>query len=429
MVKEGETRFDVQGWAARDESGVLSPFNFTRRFLLTYVTDLRTLSVKNFISGFNLGIQVESVVNSAPKFLCFCRPSCNYWAAAEKSNPNPGETKKRPTGPHDITFEVAYCGICHSDLHLLRNDWKSSTYPMVPGHEIVGIVTEVGKDVKDFIVGDRVGVGCMVGSCHACDFCGTEQEQYCEKAIWTYNSVDIDESSTFGGYSTLMVCNERFVLKVPKNLPFDATAPLLCAGITVYSPLKHFRMTEPGKRLGVVGLGGLGHMAVKFGKAFGLEVTVISMSPNKEKEARQVLGADHFLISKDEKQMQDATKSMDYILDTVSALHPMEPLLNLLKVNGKLVIVGLPQNPVQFAAISVMFGRRFVGGSAIGGIKETQEMLDFCGEHNIYCMIEKIPMDYINTAIRRLEKADVKYRFVIDVVGSFKRNDDEEDVL
>eukprot|EP01018_Ginkgo_biloba_P015602 Gb_09488 [translate_table: standard] len=361
MVKEGETQFDVQGWAARDESGVLSPFNFTRR----------------------------------------------------------------PTGPHDVTFEVAYCGICHSDLHQLRNEWKSSTYPMVPGHEIVGTVTEVGKEVKGFNVGDRVGVGCMVGSCHGCDSCAKEQEQFCEKVIWTYNSVDIDGSPTFGGYSTLIVCNERFVLKVPENLPFDAAAPLLCAGITVYSPLKYFRMTEPGKSLGVVGLGGLGHMAVKFGKAFGLEVTVISTSPSKEKEAREVLGADHFLISKDEKQMQNATKSMDYIIDTVSAPHPMEPLLNLLKVNGKLVIVGLPEKPVQFAASSVVFGRRFVGGSLIGGIKETQEMLDFCGEHNIYCMIEKISIDYINTALLRLEKADVKYRFVIDIVGSFKRNDEE----
>eukprot|EP01018_Ginkgo_biloba_P015605 Gb_34699 [translate_table: standard] len=361
MTNEGETRFDVQGWAARDKTGVLSPFNFTRR----------------------------------------------------------------PTGPHDVTFEVAYCGICHSDLHQLRDEWKFSTYPMVPGHEIVGIVTEVGKEVKDFNVGDRVGVGCLVGSCHACDSCAKELEQFCDKVIMTYNGVDIDGSPTFGGYSTLMVCNERFVLKIPEILPFDAAAPLLCAGITVYSPLKYFGMTEPGTSLGVVGLGGLGHMAVKFGKAFGLEVTVISTSPSKEKEARQVLGADHFLISKDEKQMQDATRSLDYIIDTVSAPHAMEPLLNLLKVNGKLVIVGLPEKPVQFAAFSVVHGRRLVAGSSIGGIKETQEMLDFCGEHNIYCMIEKIPVDYINTALLRLEKADVKYRFVIDVAGSCERNDEE----
>lgn len=210
------------------------------------------------------------------------------------------------------------------------------------------------------------------------------------------------------------------MVKIPESLPFDAAAPLLCAGITVYSPMKYFQMTEPGMSLGVVGLGGLGHMAVRFGKAFGLQVTVISTSPNKEKEAKEVLGADHFLISKDEKQMQAAAKSLDYIIDTVAANHPLEPLLSLLKVNGKLVIVGLPEKPVQFAATSVVMGRRFVGGSLIGGVKETQEMLDFCGEHNISCMIEKISMDYVNTAMERLVKSDVKYRFVIDSAQSFK---------
>lgn len=349
-------RFNVEGWAARDESGILSPFNFTRR----------------------------------------------------------------KTGPHDVTFKIVYSGICHSDLHQIRNEWKGSQYPMVPGHEIVGTVVEVGSEVKIFSAGDRVGVGCMVGSCHHCDSCSKGQEQYCEKVIWTYGSTDVDGSVTFGGYSSLMVCNQSFVVKVPENLPLDAAAPLLCAGITVYSPMKYFQMTEPGKSLGVVGLGGLGHMAVKFGKAFGLKVTVISTSPSKEKEAREVLGADHFVISKDEKQMQGAAKSVDYIIDTVSANHPVEPLLNLLKVNGKLVIVGLPEKPVQFAAPAVVMGRRFVGGSLIGGVKETQEMLDFCGEHNICCMIEKIPMEYVNTAMERLVKGDVKYRFVIDAAPSLK---------
>lgn len=349
-------RFNVEGWAARDESGILSPFNFTRR----------------------------------------------------------------KTGPHDVTFKIVYCGICHSDLHQIRNEWKGSQYPMVPGHEIVGTVVEVGSEVKNFSTGDRVGVGCMVGSCHHCDSCSKGQEQYCEKVIWTYGSTDVDGSVTFGGYSSLMVCNQSFVVKVPENLPLDAAAPLLCAGITVYSPMKYFQMTEPGKSLGVVGLGGLGHMAVKFGKAFGLKVTVISTSPSKEKEAREVLGADHFVISKDEKQMQGEAKSVDYIIDTVSANHPVEPLLNLLKVNGKLVIVGLPEKPVQFAAPAVVMGRRFVGGSLIGGVKETQEMLDFCGEHNICCMIEKIPMEYVNTAMERLVKGDVKYRFVIDAAPSLK---------
>uniref|UniRef100_A0A0D6R6M3 Enoyl reductase (ER) domain-containing protein n=1 Tax=Araucaria cunninghamii TaxID=56994 RepID=A0A0D6R6M3_ARACU len=349
-------RVDSQGWAAKDESGILSPFNFTRR----------------------------------------------------------------KTGPHDVTLKIAFCGICHSDLHQIRNEWKKTQYPVVPGHEIVGIVTDVGTEVKKFRVGDRVGVGCLVGSCHYCDSCEKGQEQYCQKSIMTYNSIDVDGTLTFGGYSSLIVCNEKFVLKVPENLPFDAAAPLLCAGITVYSPMKYFGMTEPGNRLGVVGLGGLGHMAVKFGKAFGLHVTVISTSPKKEKEAKEILGADHFLISKDEKQMQDAAKSLDYIVDTVSADHPIPPLLNLLKVNGKMVVVGLPTKPLEIPAGSIIFGRRFVGGSLIGGIKETQEMLDFCGEHNISCIIEKIPIDYVNKAMERMEKGDVKYRFVIDNGDSFK---------
>lgn len=349
-------RFNVEGWAARDASGILSPFNFTRR----------------------------------------------------------------KTGPDDVTLKIVYCGICHSDLHQIRNDWKRSQYPVVPGHEIVGTVVEVGSEVKNFAAGDRVGVGCMVGSCQHCDSCSKEQEQYCEKVIWTYGSTDVDGSVTFGGYSSLMVCKQSFVVKIPESLPLDAAAPLLCAGITVYSPMKYFEMTEPGKSLGVVGLGGLGHMAVKFGKAFGLQVTVISTSPNKEKEAREVLGADHFLISKDEKQMQAAVKSVDYIIDTVSADHPLDPLLNLLKVNGKMVIVGLPGKSFQLAATAVVMGRRFVGGSMIGGVRETQEMLDFCGEHNISCMIEKISMDYVNTAMKRLVQGDVKYRFVIDSAQSFK---------
>jgi len=354
MVKPGES-CQVEGWAAKDDSGILSPFNFTRR----------------------------------------------------------------STGSHDVTFKVAYCGVCHSDLHQVRNEWKNSQYPMVPGHEIVGTVLEVGSEVKNFAVGDRVGVGCMVWSCQQCDSCSKDQEQYCEKVVWTYNSIYLDGSPTFGGYSSLMVCDQRFIVKIPENLPFDAAAPLLCAGITVYSPMHYFQMTEPGKSLGVVGLGGLGHMAVKFGKAFGLKVTVISTSPKKEKEAKEYLGADHFLISKDEKQMQDAAKSLDYIIDTVAADHPLLPLISLLKVNGKLVLVGMPEKPLSLPPVALTSGRKFVGGSAIGGIKETQEMLDFCGKHNITCMIENIPIDYVNTAMERLGKGDVKYRFVINVAESF----------
>jgi cinnamyl-alcohol dehydrogenase len=361
MVKEEELRrleVNVEGWAARDDSGILSPFNFTRR----------------------------------------------------------------KTGSHDVTFKVMYCGICHSDLHQLRNEWKKSQYPMVPGHEIVGTVIEVGSEVKYFAVGDRVGVGCMIWSCHHCVSCSEGQEQFCEKVVATYNSIDVDGSPTFGGYSSLMVCDQRFVVKIPGSLPFDAAAPLLCAGITVYSSMKYFQMTEHGRSLGVVGLGGLGHMAVKFGKAFELQVTVISTSPTKEKEAREDLGADHFLISKDQKQMQDAAKSLDYIIDTVSADHPLQPLLDLLKVNGKLVLVGVPEKPLYFHPATLIFGRRFVAGSLVGGVKETREMLDFCAEHNISCVIEKVPMDYVNTAMERLGKGDVKYRFVIDVDQSFSKS-------
>ncbi|KAH9317670.1 hypothetical protein KI387_019439 [Taxus chinensis] len=304
----GEKRFDVQGWAADDESGVLSPFNFTRR----------------------------------------------------------------KTGPNDVTFRIVYCGICHTDLHILRNEWHNSKYPLVPGHEIVGIVTEVGSEVQKFGVGDRVGVGCMVRSCHSCDPCEKGLEQFCDKVVLTYNGIDIDGSTTYGGYSSLM--------------PHDI--------------LWNERAREPSW---VVGLGGIGHMAVKFGKAFGLHVTVISTSPKKEKEAKEILGADHFLISKDENQMKEAAKTLDYIIDTVSADHPPAPF-------------------AQFAQNQWKAGRKFVGGSSIGGIKETQEMMDFCAEHKISCTIEKIPIDYVNTAIERLVKGDVKYRFVIDNAESFRGN-------
>ncbi|MCO5611649.1 hypothetical protein L7F22_065903 [Adiantum nelumboides] len=316
---------------------------------------------------------------------------------------------RRATGPQDVTFKISYCGICHSDLHQIRDEWGGSIYPMVPGHELVGVVTEVGAEVTKFKVGDRVGVGCMVSSCAECDACEKKVEQYCPRAVWTYNSRDAQGKPTYGGYSSLMVADEKFVLRIPDNLPLDGAAPLLCAGVTVYSPMCHFGMTEKGKHFGVVGLGGLGHMAVKFGKAFGLEVTVISTSPNKKAEAIDILGADHFLVSSDKEAMKKATKSLDYIIDTVSAVHALEPLLNLLTVNGKLVLLGIPEKPLQIQPGAVIFG------SLIGGIEETQEMLDFCAEKNITSMIEKIPMQYVNTAMERLAKSDVKYRFVIDV--------------
>ncbi|KAG0588411.1 hypothetical protein KC19_2G241100 [Ceratodon purpureus] len=312
-------------------------------------------------------------------------------------------------------MKVTYCGICHSDLHQIRNDWRGSVFPMVPGHEVVGVVKEVGSEVDDFKVGQLIGVGCMVHSCHSCESCDNGLEQFCPKVVWTYNSVDTDGTPTYGGYSGELVCNRKFVLRMPENLPPDAAAPLLCAGITVYSPMKHFGMTEKGKSFGLVGLGGLGHMAVKFAKAFGLKVTIFSTSPAKEKEARGILGADEFILSTDKEKMKAAEKTIDYIIDTVSAVHTLDDYLALLKTNGKIILVGVPESPLQLSPTSVIFGRRFVGGSLIGGVAETQEMLDFCGKNNITCMIEKIPMSYVNTAMERLQKNDVKYRFVIDI--------------
>ncbi|KAI5057596.1 hypothetical protein GOP47_0027989 [Adiantum capillus-veneris] len=322
---------------------------------------------------------------------------------------------RRETGPKDVVFKVMHCGICHTDLHQIRNEWQNSNYPMVPGHEMVGIVTEVGSEVAKFKVGDHVGVGCLVMSCGQCDSCEKKLEQYCPKAIMTYNSIDLDGTVTQGGYSTLMIVNENFVLRIPDSLPLDGAAPLLCAGITVYSPMSYFGMNEKGKHLGVIGLGGLGHMAVKFGKAFGLKVTIISTSPNKKEEALQNLGADNFLVSTDEDALKKASRSIDYIVDTVSAPHNLEQYLDLLTVNGKLVVVGVPPKPFEILPSTLIFGRRMVGGSLIGGIQETQEMLNFCADKNITCTIEKISADYINRAIDRLSKADVKYRFVIDL--------------
>lgn len=324
-----------------------------------------------------------------------------------------------------MTIEIVYCGICHTDLHFARNDFGQTIYPIVPGHEIAGIVTEVGSNAKEFFkVGDRVGVGCVVGACDSksCEGCSQNLQNYCPKLILTYNSIDRDGSTTYGGYSNIIVVHHRYVLRFPEKMEMDAGAPLLCAGITVYSPMKFYGMTQQphGKHLGVVGLGGLGHVAVKMGKAFGMTVTVISTSPHKEKEAIQLLHADHFLVSKDDQQMQEAAKSMDYIIDTVSAVHTVEPLVNLLKLNGKLVFVGAPEKPLDLPVLPLLFGRRMIGGSLIGGIEETQEMLDFCSEHDIACEIERIPMDYVNTAMERLLKADVKYRFVIDIAASFK---------
>ncbi|KAL0432064.1 UNVERIFIED_CONTAM: putative mannitol dehydrogenase [Sesamum radiatum] len=324
----------------------------------------------------------------------------------------------RENGADDVTIKILYCGICHSDLHTAKNEWGFTKYPVVPGHEIVGIVTETGSNVQRFKVGNRVGVGVLVGSCRTCDICQQDLENYCPKMIFTYNSTDKDGTRTYGGYSDIIVVDQHFVLHFPVNLPSSTGAPLLCAGITVYSPMKYYGMTEPGKHLGVAGLGGLGHLAVKFGKAFGLKVTVISTSPKKEAEAINKLGADAFLVSSDPVQLKAAMGTMDFIIDTIAAVHPLAPLLDLLKMNGKLVTVGLPDKPLELPIFPLVLGRKLVGGSDIGGMKETQEMLDFCGKHDITADTEVIRMDYINTALERVSKSDVRYRFVIDVRNS-----------
>ncbi|XP_024967830.1 mannitol dehydrogenase-like [Cynara cardunculus var. scolymus] len=325
---------------------------------------------------------------------------------------------RRATGEKDVRFKVLYCGICHSDLHFVKNEWGFTTYPVIPGHEIVGEVTEVGTKVDKFKIGDKVGVGCLVGSCRSCQSCADDYEQYCPKQVLTYGVPNFDGTKTYGGYSDHMVADEHFVLRWPENLPLDSGAPLLCAGITTYSPLRYFGLDKPGMKVGVVGLGGLGHIAVKMAKAFGAEVTVFSTSPAKKQESIEGLKADHFINSKDSEQMQAATGTLDGIIDTVSGTHPIAPLLNALKPHGKLVLVGAPEKPIELATFSLIMGRKIVGGSNIGGLKETQEMLDFAAKHGITANIEVIPIDYVNTAMDRLLKSDVRYRFVIDVANS-----------
>ncbi|KAJ8769294.1 hypothetical protein K2173_002498 [Erythroxylum novogranatense] len=343
------------------------------------------------------------------------------WAARDQSGHlSPLNFSRRATGEEDVRLKVLYCGICHSDLHNLKNEWNMSKYPLVPGHEIVGEVTEVGSKVSKVKVGDKVGVGCLVGACHSCENCTNDLENYCPNMILTYASTYYDGTTTYGGYSDHLVANERYIIRFPDNMPLDAGAPLLCAGITVYSPLKYYGLAEPGKHVGIVGLGGLGHVAVKFAKAFGAKVTVISTSPGKKEEALKHLGADSFLVSRDQDQMQIASGTLDGIIDTVSAVHPIVPLLGLLKTNGKLVLVGAPEKPLELLVFPLILGRRLVSGSAIGGMKETQEMIDFAAKHNVTADVEVINMEYVNTAMDRLAKNDVRYRFVIDVGNSLE---------
>ncbi|KAL6524855.1 putative cinnamyl alcohol dehydrogenase 6 [Orobanche minor] len=347
------------------------------------------------------------------------------WAAHDTSGKiTPYTFKRRENGVDDVTMKILYCGICHTDLHHVKNDWNITMYPVVPGHEIVGIITKVGSNVANFKVGDRAGVGCLAASCLTCEYCEEGQENYCDQVQFVYNGIFWDGSITYGGYSEILVADHRimtrrrYVVHVPDNLPMDAAAPLLCAGITVYAPLKDNNLLEStGKRIGIVGLGGLGHIAVKFVKAFGHHVTVISTSSFKENEAKERLGADDFILSTNPEQMQSKRRTLDFILDTVSAKHSLGPILELLKVNGTLVIVGAPDKPMDLPSFPLIFGKRVVKGSMIGSIKETQDMMDACGKHNITCDIEVVTTNEINEALDRLAKNDVKYRFVIDIAS------------
>lgn len=327
---------------------------------------------------------------------------------------------RRATTERDVQIEILYCGICHSDLHTARNEWSSvmpTTYPCVPGHEIVGRVTKVGPAVTNFKSGDLVGVGCMVDSDHTCPNCRADVEQFCRSATFTYNSPDRHQTApvTYGGYSESIVVDERFVLRVPGNLDLAGVAPLLCAGITTYSPIRRWGNIA-GKKVGVVGLGGLGHMGVKFARAFGAHVVVFTTSPGKKEDALR-LGAHEVLLSTDPAQMKDHAGSFDFILDTVAADHDINAYLGMLGLDGNLTLVGAPEKPLPLAAFALIFGRKSLSGSLIGGIKETQEMLDFCGAHNITADVEVIPIQQVNEAYERLVRSDVKYRFSIDMAS------------
>lgn len=327
----------------------------------------------------------------------------------------PFSFQRRNPGPHDVHFEILYCGVCHSDIHQARDEWGGSIYPMVPGHEIVGKVKEVGEAVKKFKVGDLAAVGCLVDSCRECANCKQGLEQYCQQgAVGTYNSYERDgKTPTYGGYSNHIVVHEDFVLRVPENLPLQGVAPLLCAGITTYSPLRHWRVGK-GHRVGVLGLGGLGHMAVKFASAFGAEVTMLSTSPSKEADAKR-LGAHRFVLTTDNNSVRNMRGYFDFIIDTVSAPHDYNLFLGMLATNGVHICVGAPPTASEIRSFSLIGNRRSLAGSMIGGLPETQEMLNYCSEYNIVSDVEVIAMKDINTAYERMLKGDVRYRFVIDM--------------
>jgi alcohol dehydrogenase (NADP+) len=338
-----------------------------------------------------------------------------YAAASAQSSLAPFHFQRRDVGPHDVLIEIQYCGVCHSDIHQVRDEWGGSIYPMVPGHEIVGKISRVGEKVKKFTVGDLAGVGCFVDSCRTCPSCLAGIEQYCENGMaGTYNSYEMDKKTpTYGGYSNCIVVDEQYTLKISKSLSLQAVAPLLCAGITTYSPLRHWNVGK-GQQVAIVGLGGLGHMGVKLAASFGAEVTVLSSSASKESDARR-LGAHHFINTKDESVVAKARNRFDFILDTVSANHDLNLYLDMLKVDSTMVLVGAPPEAVPIEAFSLIPKRKTLAGSMIGGIAETQEMLDYCAANNIVSDIELIPIKEIENAYLRMLKGDVRYRFVIDM--------------
>ena len=361
--------------------------------------------------------RVERQVAETPKAPLVIKTRA-FGTQAAKESLRAMTVQRREPRAQDVQIEILYCGICHSDIHTARNEWQNTVYPCVPGHEIIGRVVKAGSAVKKFKEGDIAGVGCLVDSCRQCASCREGLEQFCEKtATFTYNGEDrVSGGVTFGGYSESIVVDEAFTLKIAEKKNLAATAPLLCAGITTYSPMRRWKVGK-GQKVGVVGLGGLGHMAVKFANAFGAQVALFTTSPNKAEDARR-LGAHEVIISKDTDAMAKHTASFDFILDTVSAEHDLNAYLALLKRDGTMTLVGAPPNPVPVAGFSLIMGRRQLAGSLIGGLPETQEMLDFCAERGIVCDIEMIRMQQVNEAYERMLKSDVKYRFVVDMKKS-----------
>ncbi len=342
----------------------------------------------------------------------------NAFAAQNATTPlTPFTIERREPGPEEVSIEILYCGVCHSDIHQVRDEWGGSIFPMVPGHEIVGKITKVGDKVKNFKIGDLAGVGCFVDSCRTCPNCQSGLEQYCDNGmVATYNGREkLTNLPTYGGYSTQIVVDEQYTLKISPKLALEGVAPLLCAGITTYSPLRHVGVGK-GHKVAVLGLGGLGHMAVKFATSFGAEVTMLSTSPSKAADAKK-LGAQHFALTSDKATMDGLQNHFDFILNTVSAQHDYSTYLNLLKTNGTMIVVGVPPTASAVPAFNLIAKRRSIIGSLIGGIKETQEMLDYCAEHNIVSDVEVIDVKMINEAYERMINGDVRYRFVIDIAS------------